>query len=184
VNQSVLGFFACLSDIRKTKQHAQPKNRTKPGGSAKSKLKVSSDGLSTAPSKSKKSSTAAAKSSIVAARSRSTSVMPVSRTPGAENRPPGEAELDEAEEGMEDKLYCICKTKYDDEKVMIACDRCVTANVWVAIRSYRMVYAVATNGITHRVSTCQTYKLISLTNLSAHFVWRVRAPDSFLTFHH
>jgi len=57
--------------------------------------------------------------------------MPVSRTPvpGAENRAPGEAEPDEAEEGMEDKLYCICKTKYDDEKVMIACDRCAAANV-------------------------------------------------------
>jgi len=33
-------------------------------------------------------------------------------------------ELDDAEEGMEDKLYCICKTRYDDERVMIACDRC------------------------------------------------------------
>ena len=51
--------------------------------------------------------------------------MPVSRTPGAENRPPGEAEPDEADEGTQDKLYCICKTGYDDERVMIACDRCV-----------------------------------------------------------
>lgn len=109
---------------KKAKQHPQPKSRTKPSGSAKSKLKVSSDGLLTAPSKSKKSSTAVTKSSTVAVRSRSTSVMPVSRTPGPENRPPGEAELDEAEEGMEDKLYCICKTRYDDERVMIACDRC------------------------------------------------------------
>ena len=96
--------------------------------------------------------------------------MPVSRTPGVENRPPGEAELDEAEEEMEDKLYCICMTKYDDERVMIACDRCVPVNVWVAIHSYPTVYAVATNGITRRVSTCQTCKLTSSTNLSAHFV--------------
>lgn len=176
--------FACLSDIHKIKQHAQPKSRTKPSGSAKSKLKVSSDGLLTAPSKSKKSSTPVTKSSNIAVRSRSTSAMPVSRTPGAENRPPGEAELDEAEERMEDKLYCICKTGYDDERVMIACDRCVTANVWVAVRSYPMIYAVATNGITHRVSTCQTYKLTSLTNLSAHFVLRVRVPDSCPTFYH
>ena len=169
VNQSAF-VFACFSDIHKTKQHVQPKSRTKPSGSAKSKLKVSSDGLSTAPSKSKKSSTAVIKSSTVAVRSRSTSVMPVSRTPGVENRPPGEAELDEAEEEMEDKLYCICMTKYDDERVMIACDRCVTVNVWVAIRSYPTVYAVATNGITHRVSICQTCKLTSSTNSSAHFV--------------
>ncbi len=96
--------------------------------------------------------------------------MPVSRTPGAENKPPGEAELDEAEEGMEDKLYCICKTRYDDEKVMIACDRCAATNIRVAIRSYSAVYAVATNGTTHRASTCQTYRLISSTNSSAHFV--------------
>jgi COMPASS component SPP1 len=29
-------------------------------------------------------------------------------------------------EGVEedDKLYCVCKTRYDEEKVMIACDRC------------------------------------------------------------
>lgn len=175
--------FCLFSDIHKTKQHVQPKSRTKPSGSAKSKLKVSSDGLSAAPSKSKKSSTAVIKSSTAAVRSRSTSVMPVSRTPGAENRPPGEAELDEADEGMQDKLYCVCKTKYDDERVMIACDRCVTANVWVAIRSYFMVYAVATNGTTHRVSTCQTYKLTSSTNLSAHFVWKVRVPDSCPTFY-
>ena len=109
--------------------------------------------------------------------------MPVSRTPGAENRPP-EAELDEADQRTQDKLYCICKTGYDDERVMIACDRCVTTNVWVAIRSYPMVYAVATNGITHHVSTCQTYRLTSSTNLSAHFVWRVRVPDSCPTFYH
>jgi hypothetical protein len=138
----------------------------------------------TAPSKSKKSSTAVTKSSTVAVRSRSTSVMPVSRTPGAENRPPGEAELDEAEEGMEDKLYCICKTGYDDERVMIACDRYVTASVWVAINLYPIIHTVATNGITHRVSTCQTYNLTSSTNLSAHFVLRVRVLDSCPTFYH
>ena len=106
--------------------------------------------------------------------------MPVSRTPvpGFENRAPGEAELDEAEEGTEDKLYCICETKYDDEKVMIACDRCAAINVWFAIRLYSMIYVVATNGTTHRASTCQTYKLTSSTNSSAHYVSRVRLPDS------
>jgi COMPASS component SPP1 len=24
---------------------------------------------------------------------------------------------------IDDKLYCICKTKYDEDRVMIACDR-------------------------------------------------------------
>jgi COMPASS component SPP1 len=29
-----------------------------------------------------------------------------------------------AEEEEEDsRLYCICKTRYDEEKIMIACDR-------------------------------------------------------------
>jgi COMPASS component SPP1 len=57
--------------------------------------------------------------------------MPVSTTPapGALPSAPGEAELEDAEEGMEDKLYCVCKTKYDDESVMIACDRYAVANV-------------------------------------------------------
>jgi len=36
-----------------------------------------------------------------------------------------EPENEEDEDATEDKLYCICKTSYDDEKVMIACDRCV-----------------------------------------------------------
>ena len=26
---------------------------------------------------------------------------------------------------VDDKLYCICKTKYDEDRVMIACDRYV-----------------------------------------------------------
>ncbi|KAH9082155.1 hypothetical protein EDB83DRAFT_2592135 [Lactarius deliciosus] len=62
----------------------------------------------------------------LAARSRSTSAMPpgTNSAPGSENKAPGETEPDVGEEGTEDKLYCVCKTKYDDEKVMIACDRC------------------------------------------------------------
>jgi COMPASS component SPP1 len=32
----------------------------------------------------------------------------------------------------DDKLYCVCKTKYDEDRVMIACDRyaLVTRDVW------------------------------------------------------
>jgi COMPASS component SPP1 len=128
----IQSFFACVRspDLHKTKQHAQPKSRPKQSGSAKTKLKISSDGPSTAPLKSKKPSNTVTKRSIISARSRSTSVMPVTITPapGAENRAPGETELEDIEDGMEDKLYCICETKYDDEKIMIACDRCAPAN--------------------------------------------------------
>ncbi|KZP31308.1 hypothetical protein FIBSPDRAFT_724901, partial [Athelia psychrophila] len=28
------------------------------------------------------------------------------------------------EEEQDDKLYCVCKTRYDEDRVMIACDRC------------------------------------------------------------
>lgn len=122
-----------LLTFNQAKQHAQPKSRAKSSGSAKTKLKVPSDGLSAAPLKSKKSSTAVTKRSTVAVRSRSTSVMPVSTTPapGALPSAPIEAEPEDAEEGMEDKLYCVCKTMYDDERVMIACDRFVAANGWL-----------------------------------------------------
>jgi COMPASS component SPP1 len=69
--------------------------------------------------------------------------MPASMTPapGALPSAPGEAELDDAEGGMEDKLYCICETKYDDESVMIACDRCVTANSSVVFHLYHDLHS-------------------------------------------
>ncbi|CAL1695921.1 unnamed protein product [Somion occarium] len=50
-------------------------------------------------------------------RSRSTSVLP----PESNKDSPAEAE---AEETVDDKLYCVCKTSYDEDRVMIACDRC------------------------------------------------------------
>lgn len=32
---------------------------------------------------------------------------------------------DEDSEREDDKLYCVCKTRYDEDRVMIACDRLV-----------------------------------------------------------
>lgn len=32
-------------------------------------------------------------------------------------------EEEEEEEHEDDKLYCVCKTKYDEDRFMIACDR-------------------------------------------------------------
>ncbi|KAH9944420.1 uncharacterized protein BXZ73DRAFT_39097, partial [Epithele typhae] len=61
---------------------------------------------------------------VGAARSRSTSEMPVEPAPAPKPKPqPEEDEELETEEG-DDKLYCICKTSYDEDRVMIACDRC------------------------------------------------------------
>lgn len=34
---------------------------------------------------------------------------------------------DEEQDNDDDKLYCVCKTRYDQNRVMIACDRCVKA---------------------------------------------------------
>ncbi|KIK71042.1 hypothetical protein GYMLUDRAFT_33157 [Collybiopsis luxurians FD-317 M1] len=58
------------------------------------------------------------------ARSRSTSVLPSGSVD-----PEGEAQdkMDDKEDDKEeedDKLYCLCKTTYDEDKPMIACDSC------------------------------------------------------------
>lgn len=59
-----------------------------------------------------------------ASRSRSASVMPGGSV-GPEDTKDGE-DVDTPKE--DDKLYCVCRTKYDDDKVMIACDRCVRSS--------------------------------------------------------
>lgn len=55
-----------------------------------------------------------------ASRSRSTSVMPA--VDGKEETAPV-AEVDVSDK-EDDKLYCVCKTQYDEDRMMIACDRC------------------------------------------------------------
>ena len=70
----------------------------------------------------KKSSAAA-----TAVRSRSTSAMPSGSVApeGDTKNLEKDQELEAEEEGNDDdKLYCVCKTKYNEDRVMIACDRC------------------------------------------------------------
>lgn len=65
--------------------------------------------------------------------SRSASVVPGSGISGG--TPVGDVDVVKAEKQEEeeedvvdnddDKLYCLCKTKYDENRFMIACDRCV-----------------------------------------------------------
>jgi len=118
-------LFIRPSNSHKAKHHPQPKSRVKPSGSMKTKPKTHSDGPSAASLKNKKLTINSTKKSVLTSRSRSTSAMPMGTNPvpGSESKALGEAELEGGEEGMEDKLYCVCKTKYDDESVMIACDR-------------------------------------------------------------
>ncbi|KAI0778144.1 hypothetical protein BD413DRAFT_600957 [Trametes elegans] len=123
---------------QKSKQPAKPRAKA---ASAKPKAKAAKDGTagssgrltpsgSGAVAKSRKSTgaaaAAAAKRSVSAAvgqsRSRSASVMPAPPEPASKAQPEEEDEVEE--EAIDDKLYCICKTRYDEDKVMIACDRC------------------------------------------------------------
>ncbi|THH19857.1 hypothetical protein EW146_g1387 [Bondarzewia mesenterica] len=115
------------------KQPAQPKARAKTSGTTKGKSKTVKDVAAFAVNRGKKGSplsvppqNAAKKSSAAAAasgRSRSTSVMPGGSL-GPDVEGGNEEEEDKEQDDAEDKLYCVCKTRYDDEKVMIACDRC------------------------------------------------------------
>lgn len=63
-------------------------------------------------------------------RSRSTSVMPgdgeaaTSKKRAAHQAQDDKEEKEEDEQEVDDRLYCVCRTPYDEDRVMIACDRC------------------------------------------------------------
>jgi len=58
--------------------------------------------------------------------SRSASVVPGGTPAGdADVDKPEKQEEEEEADNEDDKLYCLCKTKYDEGRVMIACDRYV-----------------------------------------------------------
>ena len=62
-----------------------------------------------------------------ASRSRSASVMPHGPEDNAVMELEDmEVDVDgEDKDADDDKLYCVCKTRYDEDRVMIACDRYV-----------------------------------------------------------
>ncbi|KAK2461885.1 hypothetical protein APHAL10511_006348 [Amanita phalloides] len=63
-------------------------------------------------------------SSTAASRSRSASVMPSGSVgPESDSKNLENEEIIDAPTD-DDKLYCVCKTKYDEDRVMIACDKC------------------------------------------------------------
>ena len=111
-----------------------PKPRAKPGTKGKKAAAAAENAASSAvtpplPSTSKTTKTTNKKTppSASASRSRSTSVMPSgSAAPeGADAVKPEKQEEEEEEEAVndDDKLYCVCKTKYDEDRFMIACDK-------------------------------------------------------------
>ncbi|KAJ7225474.1 hypothetical protein GGX14DRAFT_639073 [Mycena pura] len=118
--------------MRKKKESAKPAPRPKAATSAKPRAKpapkarAKASEAGTGPALKGKPSVISRKSGSVAAsvsRSRSNSVMPAGSVgPDGSEKPDDEEEETMAAE--DDKLYCICKTKYDDNRNMIACDRC------------------------------------------------------------
>ena len=79
----------------------------------------------------KKKTSAAVTADGSSSRSRSHSAMPrASVDPDAprEKSAKVDEEKPEAVAEEDDKLYCICKTGYDEDRVMIACDRYILIN--------------------------------------------------------
>lgn len=104
---------------QKTKATANKKSKATDGVAPTLEAKASTK-QSKASAAAKKSGVA---SHIATSRSRSTSVMPAGSVEPESERKSEEKE-EEKEEIVDDKLYCVCKTKYDEERFMIACDRC------------------------------------------------------------
>lgn len=62
---------------------------------------------------------------------------------------------DDEQDKEDDKLYCVCKTRYDEDRVMIACDRYVT---WLRSQMLLLLilaFEVVMNGITPNALICQ-----------------------------
>jgi len=86
--------------------------------------------MTTSTMKKASASASASTAAAGAAHSRSTSAMggvvpdniKVENEKDKEHEP---AAVEGGEGKEDDKLYCVCKTRYDEDRVMIACDRCV-----------------------------------------------------------
>ncbi|KAJ7786368.1 hypothetical protein B0H16DRAFT_28698 [Mycena metata] len=103
---------------------AAAKPRARPAPKPKAKP---SDGAAGPAAKAKAPSAISRKSGSVAAsasRSRSTSVMPGGSVGPDGSEKPEDEEEEAAPAAEDDKLYCVCKTKYDEDRFMIACDKC------------------------------------------------------------
>lgn len=64
----------------------------------------------------------------------------------------GEGECDDIDI-QDEKLYCVCKTRYDEDKVMIACDRFVPCQMIspTDIVKLTLIYVDATVGTIRNV---------------------------------
>jgi hypothetical protein len=64
-----------------------------------------------------------------------------------------EPDDEEDSDREDDKLYCVCKTRYDEDRVMIACDRCVSGVFFFNSDAHGCGVG-ATSGIIRSASTC------------------------------
>jgi hypothetical protein len=65
-----------------------------------------------------------------------------------------ELDAEEDSDREDDKLYCVCKTRYDEDRVMIACDRWVFYVLASLSGAHAECGVGAMNGIIHSASTC------------------------------
>ncbi|KAF5375051.1 hypothetical protein D9758_000245 [Tetrapyrgos nigripes] len=109
-----------------------PKPRGKPGPKPKPRdqdgniirtITVPPPPVSRKPSNKPSAAPSRAVSNTAASRSRSTSVLPTTGSVGPEPADDSDA-IEQEKEEDKDKLYCVCKTKYDEDRSMIACDKC------------------------------------------------------------
>ncbi|KAJ7619073.1 hypothetical protein DFH06DRAFT_1306290 [Mycena polygramma] len=110
----------------KPKAPAAAKPRARPAAKPKAKASDAAAGAGPA-AKAKAPSAISRKSGSVAAsasRSRSTSVMPGGSVGPDGSEKPEDEDEDAVVAAEDDKLYCVCKTKYDEDRFMIACDKC------------------------------------------------------------
>ncbi|KII93512.1 hypothetical protein PLICRDRAFT_394830 [Plicaturopsis crispa FD-325 SS-3] len=131
--KSAAGAAVGVGAGKKKAAVAVSKSAPKPKVSAKPRAKVvpkvKDDGKGSKASPAAVSVPAAARKSAsasAAARSRSASAMPSQdggEKDGMHMDVDDEGE-DEEDAKEDDKLYCVCKTRYDEDRVMIACDRC------------------------------------------------------------
>ncbi|KAJ7254067.1 hypothetical protein B0H12DRAFT_1115786 [Mycena haematopus] len=108
---------------------AKPRARPAPKPKASRAISDVAAGAGPATAKARAPSAISRQSGSVAAsmsRSRSTSVMHGGSVgpDGSSEKPEDEDEDALAAAAEDDKLYCICKTKYDEDRFMIACDKC------------------------------------------------------------
>ncbi|QRV99865.1 SET domain-containing protein [Ceratobasidium sp. AG-Ba] len=114
------GTAASKSNSSKSKSLATAVNKSAAAGLALAATKAA------ASRSKKKGDTAGKKSKDKEARSRSESRQVETPAPEAVLQAVAKVAIVEPQEEEEEdnRLYCICKTKYDEERSMIACDRC------------------------------------------------------------